>query len=72
MAINQFLTAEKAGIDIINDYAGAANDQARVQLLIDLIEPDSTQTYRGLLGDIAPAAQRQLLVELEALKASVT
>lgn len=65
------------------NYAGAANDPARVQLLIDLIpNPDAppgtgpaaasgSKTLHSYLDEISPAALAQLLVELAALKAAV-
>jgi len=69
--INPYNAAEEAALTPINDYAAAADDKARVQLLIDTIEPEYTTTYRGELGDMYAGAHKQLLVELRALKAAV-
>jgi len=66
------------GIATIGDYAGAANDPARVQVLLDLIaDPDTTsssgaQAGGGLLDEMSAVAAAQLRVELAALKAAVT
>jgi hypothetical protein len=72
------------GIVAIQNYAGGANDAARVQLLLDLIpDPDTLgssgsqagstlgQGGAGFLDEMSPAAATQLRVELAALKASV-
>lgn len=72
------------GIVVQQNYAGAANDPARVQLLIDLIpNPDApagtgpaaaggSKTLHSYLDEMSPAAAAQLLVELAALKAACT
>lgn len=60
------------GIAVIGNYAGAANDPARVQILIDLIEPESTMTHRGYADQISPQAKIFLLNELQALWSAVT
>ncbi len=73
------------GVLPIQNYAGAANDAARVQLLLDLIpNPDTTSTSgavagstltpvgAGFLDEMSPGAATQLLVELTALKAAVS
>ena len=72
------------GIPATQNYAGAANDPARVQLLIDLIpNPDApagpgpaaasgSKVLHSYLDEMSPAAAAQLLVELAALKAVVT
>lgn len=65
------------GIAAIGNYAGAANDAAAVQILIDLIpDPDSTSTSGaqaggGNLDQMSPGAAAQLRVELIALKDAV-
>lgn len=65
-------TADMNGIAQLGDYAGAANDQARVQVLIDLLAPEATMTQRGMLDQISPVARVQLFKELVALKAAVS
>lgn len=66
------------GIAAIANYAGAASDPARVQLLIDLIPDVDTnrtsgaQAGGGFLDEMSPAAAVQLRVELTALKVAVT
>lgn len=72
MALTPGQTSDQIGIAQIGNYAGAANDQARVQVLIDLIQPDATMTNRGHLDMMAPPAKIQLLKELIALKAAVS
>jgi hypothetical protein len=70
--------AASSGIAPLASYAGAANDAARVQLLIDLIpDVDTTsssgsQAGGGYLDQMSPAAAVQLRVELAALKAAVS
>lgn len=69
------------GIKAIGDYAGAANDAAAVQILIDMIaDPDSTSTSGAqagngaagsMLDEMSPVAAAQLRVELLALKDAV-
>lgn len=53
-------------------YVGAANDPARVQLLIDAYAPEATQINRGHIDMMAEPAKIQLLVDLTLLKANVT
>jgi len=60
------------GLATYGNYTGAANDPARVQVLIDLVQAQGTMTQRGHLDQMSPSAWLQLLAELEALKASVT
>lgn len=66
------------GIAPLKNYAAAADDKARVQLLLDLIpDPDTTsssgaQAGGGMLDEMSPIAAATLRVELIALKASVT
>lgn len=66
-----------SGISVIADYAGAADNKARVQLLLDLIpDVDTTKTSGaqaggGYLDEMGPAAAVQLRVELAALKAAI-
>lgn len=64
--------ADMNGLAVNGDYATPVGDPAKVQALIDLIQPEYTLTQRGFLDQISPQAQRQLLVELTALKAAVT
>jgi hypothetical protein len=72
MTLNANSLLEVKGIAAINNYAGAANDPARVQLLIDTIQPYATANQRGMLDQMSPAARIQLLVELQALFTAVT
>ena len=67
------------GINSMINYAGAANDAARVNLLLAAIpNPDTTssdgaiQGIIGFLDEMSPACAAQLRVELAALAASVT
>lgn len=53
-------------------YTAAANDPARVQLLIDAYAPDATQVNRGHMDMIAPPAKIQLLADLTLLKGQVS
>ena len=64
--------ADMKGIEKAGDYTTPVGDAAKVQALIDLIQGWTTQEPRGHLDQMSPAAQVQLLVELEALKAAVT
>lgn len=70
--------ASSAGIQPIIDYGALADDDARVQALLDLIpNPDSTSSSGataggGFLDEISPAAAVQLRVELTALLAAVS
>lgn len=69
------------GIAAMGNYAGAANDAAAVQILIDMIpDPDSTSTSGAqagngnagsMLDEMSPVAAAQLRVELAALKDAV-
>lgn len=62
----------KSGISALGDYAGSLTAGAAIQKLIDLLEPDTTGiTVRNHLDEMSPAAQVQLLVELDAMKAVV-
>lgn len=72
MPANTYLASEKKGIAQVGDYATPVGDAAKVQALINLIEPEHTTTYRGLLDQMSPTARVQLLIELAALKAAVT
>lgn len=66
-----------SGIAAINNYAGAANDGAAIDLLIALIpNPDTTSTSGaqaggGNLDEMSPMAAAQLRVELAALRAAI-
>lgn len=70
--------ASASGIAVIADYAGAAANKDRVQLLIDMIPDVDTnrtsgaQSGGGFLDEMGPAAAVQLRVELVALKAAIT
>lgn len=70
---NTYLTAELAGTPALGAYSGAANDPARVQILIDMIEPVAAENFnRGMLDEMSPMARIQLIQELRALKAAIT
>lgn len=73
------------GIAALVNYAGGANDAARVQSLLDLIpDPDTLSSSGSVAGsglspvganfldEMSPAAATQLRVELTALKAAVS
>lgn len=71
---NPTLAAQASGIENQINFAGAANDKDRVQLLIDFIsneEMDSSELRMGM-DKMDPAARVGLYVALVALKASVT
>jgi hypothetical protein len=64
------------GMVKIGNYAGAANDSAAVQVLLDLIgSPDETRTNGRNAGsnldEMSPIARAQLRVELLALQDAV-
>lgn len=66
------------GIVAMGNYAGAANDSAAVDILLNLLpDPDSSsssgaiQGGRGFLDEMSPACCAQLRVELTALKDAV-
>lgn len=63
------------GITALVNYAGLANDVARVNALLALIpNPDVSpaQAGGGFLDEISPMAAAQLRVELTALVAAVS
>ena len=66
------------GVQPIGNYAGAADNKARVDSLLALIpNPDTTSSSGavaggGFLDEMSPAAAVQLRVELAAMKAAVT
>ena len=64
------------GLTLINNYAGAANDKDRVQLLLDVIpNPDVAPAASSgirFLDEMSPAAAAQLRIELAALKTAVS
>ena len=72
--INSKLAADAAGWANPIDFAGAANDQARVQLLIDAVSKESTDPneHRLFLDEMSPACRTSLYVMLTALKAAVS
>lgn len=68
------------GITAMGNYAGAANDGAAVDLLINMIpNPDTTSTSGAqaggtaatLLDEMSPIVAAQLRVELAALRAAI-
>lgn len=75
--INSKLAAEITGMTSpisAADFAAAADDPARVQLLITLMSYESTDPdqHRLWLDEMTPAARNSLIVILTALKAAVT
>lgn len=66
------------GVQKLGDYAGAADNKSRVDVLLALIpNPDSTSSSGaiaggGFLDEMSPAAAVQLRVELAAMKSAVT
>lgn len=67
---NDITLANAKGVESLITYSGT--NKAKVQQLIDLIEPEASMTQKGHLDMIAPPAKVQLLVELEALLTSIT
>lgn len=73
-----------SGVSPIANYAGAADDPARVQLLLDLIpNPDAPHGNGAVAGgsqgvlntyldEMSPGAAAQIRAELLALKAAVS
>jgi len=65
------------GVQVLGNYAGAANAQAKVDVLLALIpNPDSTSSSGavaggGFLDEMSPPAAVQIRVELAALRASL-
>ncbi len=72
MALTTSQTNDMNGIKQFGDYATPVGDPAKVQALIDLLQPDATMTHRGHLDQMSPAARIQLFRELTGLKAAVT
>jgi hypothetical protein len=75
MALTTRQTNDLNGIDPIltaAQYAAAASDPARVQLLIDAIQPLATQANRGFYDMMPEVVRIQLLQDLTILKAGVT
>lgn len=71
---NTKLAQEASGIVNPFDFAGAADDPARVQLLIDAISKEETDPddHRLYLDEMSPACRTSLYVILVALKAATT
>lgn len=65
------LTQAKAGVSAVGDYSGAATGGAAIDILVALLDVDSTSTIRNFLDEMSPAAQVQLLVELAAIKTKI-
>lgn len=72
MTLSANTQKDAKGIAQVGDYATPVGDPAKVQALINLIEPFATMTQRGHLDQMSPVARIQLLVELEALFGAVT
>lgn len=72
--VNSHLAAAATGITNPIDFAGAASDAARVQLLIDAISKEATDAddHRLFLDEMSPACRDSLYVMLVDLKANVT
>lgn len=71
--------ALSTGIDVsVIDYAAAATDKARVQLLLDALPDPTVQPAKLPLGilsyldEINPIALVELRAHLEAMKATIT
>lgn len=64
-------TNAKNGIAAQGAYAGSLTAGAAIDKLIALLDKDATSTHRGFLDEMSAAAQVQLLVELDAMKAVV-
>jgi hypothetical protein len=71
---NSKVATEAASVTINTNYAGAANDPARVQLLIDLVSAETAdgtnQIERGYLDEMSPMARVYLVAHLTKLKAA--
>ncbi len=71
MTINNPMNVQDVkGIEPVLTLAGT--DKEKVQQLIDLLEENASTTQKGHLDMIARPALIQLLVELDAIWASVT
>lgn len=70
---NSKLATEAAGITNPIDFAGAADDPARVQLMIDAVSAEATDPdyHRLFLDEMSPACRTSLYAMLVALKAAV-
>lgn len=73
---NSKVATEAASITVNTNYAGAANDAARVQLLIDLVSAETAdgtnQIERLYLDEMSPMGRASLVAHLTKLKAAVT
>lgn len=74
---NSKLAYEAGTITVPTDYAGAADDPARVQLLINILSAEAVDTATDLqnrmyLDEIGPVARVYLIAHLTKMKASVT
>lgn len=74
--LNSRIAYESGTIVILTNYAGAANDPARVQLLMDIIGADvvdgTNLQDRGFLDEMTPIARLTLYAHLVKLKAAVS
>lgn len=74
--LNTRIAYEAGTIVIPTNYAGAANDPARVQLLMDIIGADvvdgTNLQDRGFLDEMTPIARLTLYAHLVKLKAAVS
>jgi hypothetical protein len=65
------IQSDIAGLATYADITAETTGTAVIQALIDIIEPQATQTMRGHLDQISPAAHRQLLAELYAIQTKI-
>lgn len=72
--LNTNLADNVVGMTQPFDFAGAADDPARVQLLIDAISYEATDPdyHRLFLDEMSPVCRDSLYAILVALKAAVT
>ena len=65
------IVKDTEGLATYAAISGKVTGGAVIQALIDIIEPESTQTHRGHLDQMSTVAHRQLLAELIAVKAMI-
>ncbi len=71
---NRYLAAEAATMEQPLDFAGAADNKARVRLLRDAIEKEGTDPtdHRFYLDEMSPVARLTLFKMLTDMEAAVT
>jgi hypothetical protein len=64
-----------AGLQVYTDLTGTTGEEV-IQALIDIVEPqhgkDNDHDLRGHMDQMSPAAHRQLLAELYAIKDAIS